>query len=364
MEKEKIKIGKVLTFAGAVIAFTIGSGFATGQEILQYFTAYGYKCILVVAVFLVIFLYTNYHFAKAGNEEQFERGSQIFSYFCGKKLGTVFDYFAVIFCYLSFIVMVAGASATLNQQYGIPPAVGGAILMVAAGITVVGGLNAMVDVLGKVGPLIVVLCIAVGAITLFRDMGNIPEGIRLMESGEVKVMAASSNWLFSGCSYGGFCLLWFAGFMTELGKKSKLKELTTGMFLGTAVIAVAILLVGFGLIANISSVYGAQIPNLILTTKILPAFSSFFAIVILMGIYTTAVPLLWTASSRFTKENSPAFKILTIVLAIVGFIVSLTVPFDRLVNIIYVLNGYVGALLILFMIIKNIRLAIEKRKTR
>ena len=30
---------RVLILAGAVIAFTIGSGFATGQEIIQYFTA-------------------------------------------------------------------------------------------------------------------------------------------------------------------------------------------------------------------------------------------------------------------------------------------------------------------------------------
>ena len=32
---------RVLILAGAVIAFTIGSGFATGQEIIQYFTASG-----------------------------------------------------------------------------------------------------------------------------------------------------------------------------------------------------------------------------------------------------------------------------------------------------------------------------------
>lgn len=33
---------RALTYAGAIIAFLIGSGFATGQEILQYFTSYGY----------------------------------------------------------------------------------------------------------------------------------------------------------------------------------------------------------------------------------------------------------------------------------------------------------------------------------
>ena len=49
---------RVLILAGAVIAFTIGSGFATGQEIIQYFTAYGWQSILVILGFAVAFLYT------------------------------------------------------------------------------------------------------------------------------------------------------------------------------------------------------------------------------------------------------------------------------------------------------------------
>ena len=42
---KKVNWGRVLILAGAVIAFTIGSGFATGQEIIQYYTAYG-VCLL------------------------------------------------------------------------------------------------------------------------------------------------------------------------------------------------------------------------------------------------------------------------------------------------------------------------------
>ena len=58
---------------GSIIAFTIGSGFATGQEIIQYYTAYGVKGLLVILVFLVAFLYYNFNFAKAGAEQKFEK---------------------------------------------------------------------------------------------------------------------------------------------------------------------------------------------------------------------------------------------------------------------------------------------------
>lgn len=39
---------QVIKFAGAFIAWVIGSGFATGQEILQFFSSYGYLSYAVV----------------------------------------------------------------------------------------------------------------------------------------------------------------------------------------------------------------------------------------------------------------------------------------------------------------------------
>ena len=63
---EKVSWKRVLILAGAIIAFTIGSGFATGQEIIQYYTAYGAKGLLVILVFMIAFLYYNFNFAKAG----------------------------------------------------------------------------------------------------------------------------------------------------------------------------------------------------------------------------------------------------------------------------------------------------------
>lgn len=354
MENPKPRIGKIITFAGAVIAFTIGSGFATGQEILQYFTAYGYQSVLVVLIFVAVFIYTNYSFSHAGSVGKFQRGSEVFPYFCGKYVGKVFDVFAVVFCYMSFIVMVAGAAATLNQQYNFPLIAGGVILTVGACLTVVFGLNAIVDVLGRIGPVIVILCIGIGLFTVLRDGGNVAAGEAMIKAGEVEIMKASSNWFFSGASYAGFCMLWFASFMAELGAKNNMKELTVGMVAGTAAIAVAILLVAFSLIANIGAVAGTQIPSLILAGKFSPIFASLFSLVIFCGIYTTAVPLLWTASSRFTKEKSRAFVVTTIVLAVAGCIISFTLPFNKLVNIIYVLNGYGGILLIIFMIVKDV----------
>lgn len=84
--------------------------------------------------------------------------------------------------------------------------------------------------------------------------------------------------------------------------------------------------------------------------------------VVFAGIYTTAVPLLYNPCARFAKEGTSQFKLLTVALGVIGLIVGLFLPFRVLVNIIYVLNGYVGAVLILFMLWKNIKDVFLKKK--
>ena len=366
---------RVLILAGAVVAFTIGSGFATGQEIVQYYTAYGAQNILVLAVFVIAFLYYNFNFAKAGAEERFEKANDIYKYYCGKYLGTFYDYYSTLFCYMSLWVMVGGAGKTLNEAYGLPVWIGAVILIILTVITVIGGLNSLVDAIGIVGPAIVVLCIAIGLITFVRDAGNVSAGLEVIKTGAYKGAAsgetiknAGANWLISGLSYAGFVLLWFASFTSALAMKNKKKDLQQGIIWGTVALAIAIVVVSFGQIANINTgsdglyVWNAGIPNLILANSIVPIFSKIFAIVVFAGIYTTAVPLLYNPSSRFAKEGTPAFKILTVVLAMVGLLVGLFLDFRVLVNIIYVLNGYVGAVLILFMLWKNFKDLKNKKK--
>lgn len=45
MNPKKVSIARIIKYAGAFAACAIGSGFATGQEIMQFFSFYGQKGI-------------------------------------------------------------------------------------------------------------------------------------------------------------------------------------------------------------------------------------------------------------------------------------------------------------------------------
>lgn len=354
MDNGRVNKRQVISFAGAFIAFLIGSGFATGQEIMQYFTAYGYLGIAGALVVLILFLYVGVSFITVGFEKKFPKGSDIYTYYCGKPIGKFYDYFSVIFIYMSFIVMIAGAGATLNQQYGLPVAVGGILMAILAVTTVVFGLNRIVDVIGLIGPVIVVMSILLGLSAIIKNPTGLGTASEVIPT--LNLMKASSNWLYAAGSYVGFCMLWLASFMASMGATADgRKEASLGAIFGAIAFSVAVMVVALGLMANVEQVAGSMIPSLILAGNIHPSIAIIFSLTVVAGIYTTAVPLLWTVSSRIADEKSSKFKIITVVLAIIGTFIGLKVPFDKLVNIIYVINGYVGILLLVLMIVKSIR---------
>lgn len=360
--RQAVRWGRVITFGGAIIAFLIGSGFATGQEILQYFTSYGYWGVVGTGLaVLALMVYVCVEFLTVGQAKQFPRPSMIYRYYCGKHLGTFFDYFSIVFIFMSFMVMVSGMGALFEQHYGLPNHAGGIGLAVAAAVTVYFGLTRLVEVIGKVGPAIVAIAIALGLWAIIRDPGGIAEGNALLP--ELAVTQASSNWFLAALSYVGFCMLWLAAFLTAMGRTANSrKEAALGGLVGGAAFATACIIVALGLLANIGQVNGTEIPMVFLAGNVSGLLADGFSLIIVAGIYTTAVPLLWTVASRIFADKSPRFKVLAVVLAALGCVLGLMVPFSQAINVVYVINGYVGVVLLALMIVKTARRALGHEK--
>lgn len=362
MNQSGFSFKRASIIGGSFIAFAIGSGFATGQEILQFYVPYGLMAVFSLIVFIGLNLYMNYNFALAGRKGQFEKGSQVFRYFCGPYIGTFYDWFTVLFVFMSFVVMVAGAGATLHQHFGIPVVAGAVLIAVLAAGTVVFGLNRMVDVIGRIGPLIILFSILAAILGLINGQTGVLRGSELAVSGEVELMKAGSTWYSAIIAYIGFGMLWFAAFFAAIGKNEEyFVNARWGVILGTITLAVTVLMVTLTLLANLELVASSQIPLLLVLSNVNHAAATVFSIAIFLGIYTTACPLLWTVSNRLAKEDTANYKVVTIVLAIAGLIIGLALPFNRLVNIIYVINGYVGFVLMGFIVIRNLRDLLAKK---
>ena len=354
--KQKYNIGQVITYAGAFIALLIGSGFATGQEILQFFSSYRLYGLIGIMICFGLFTFAGLSFLNDGYYQKFEKPNDIYKLMCGNKIGTIFDYYAVFFIFLSYTVMIAGAQATAVQHFNAPKYVGGAIMAAICITVVMLGLGKIVDVIGKIGPVIAIMAIVIGIISIIMNMDKLQSSLALMDQlvkgGQVKV--ASKNFFLAAGSYVGFNMIWLVAFLAEVGNKAKsLKDAQAGVYVGATGFSVAIFIMSIAIILSIPDLYNSQIPVLILAGKIHPVLATVFSIFIMLGIFTTSVPLLWTVTGRFYKEGTKKYKLFTLIAGIVGAIIGLTLKFDSLVNVVYVVNGYIGMVLLAWMIFRS-----------
>ncbi len=357
-----MNIKKVIALCGACIGLYIGSGFASMQEVLQYEASYGSLFWAVIAVTAVIYLYTNYSFSVNGAREGLARGGDIYKVYCGKAVGTFYDWFAALFCYMSFIVMLGGANSTAMQQWGLPNGAGAVILAAVAVLTVVAGLEGMVKALSFLGPLIIVFLLAIVGYSAATGTLGLAEGAAAIDAGAYDIaQIGGGNPLASGASYAGFVILWFAAFLGELGAKERLSDVKRGMLLSSMFIFGTAALCCVALISNIDILWDAPIPTLVLANRMSPAFGLLFAVVIFVGIYTSAVPLLWTGVKRVAAEGSRKYVAVTVVAGIVGCIVTCLVPYAPLLNVLYGLNGYLGFALLAFMVVHDVRIFVKGR---
>lgn len=160
-------------------------------------------------------------------------------------------------------------------------------------------------------------------------------------------------------------MFWLAVFMTNMGATANSKkEAIYGTVFGASLYSLAVLVLMFGLGSNLAEVAGVQIPTLIIAKKISPALAIVYTLIVFTEIYTTAGPLLWTPVKRIASdEKSNRYRIALVVLGVIGVIVGINVDFASLINVVYVINGYVGFILLFAMIITDVRVRILKNHT-
>lgn len=351
---KKVRMSKVLTYAGAFIAVLIGSGFATGQELLQFFASYGLKGLIGVLVCFVLFAFVGVEFVTYGHEGEFKNPNDVYKAIAGNKVGTFYDYFSVFFLFLSFTVMVAGAQATVVQQYDAPNYIGGIMLGILTIVTVAFGLSTIVDVIGRIGPVIVVLAILVGGVSVIQNASNFSQSLdtlNTLNANDQITQASDLGFFTAALTYVGFNMMWLGAFSATVGKEAEnFDEARKGQIVGATGFSIAVLIMAFAIILSIGKLYDSQIPALILAGDIHPALGTIFSIIIVLGIYTSAVPLLWTPVARFFKEGTREFRIATVLIGAAGVFVGLLLDFDVLVKYVYVINGYLGVVLICIML--------------
>lgn len=356
MTEKKVAWGKVLTFSGAIVAYLIGSGFASGQEALQFYAVFGVRRgLMAFAVSFVVFCWFEWRVMEDGRRLQLNQPAEIFEFYCGKMLGQFYKVFTAIVLFMLFVVMISGSGAIMHEYYGVSRYLGSLVMAGAVLITVILGLDGIVNVLGRIGPVIIVVALSVSFMNIVKNFDRLKYADEILTGLEVPM--AASHWLLAALLYAALCVIVSVPFLTGMGAGAPSgRETLLGGVLGGFSVVLGMMAVAYGMLASIGDVYNLQAPAIGVADIVHPGFGILYSGIVVLGIYTTAVPMLWTPCKTITPdEKSNTFRALAVVGSVIGFFGG-QLQFSTLVNIIFPFCGYLGLLLTACIAIKHIRL--------
>lgn len=349
--KEKINWWSVIKYAGAFIAFMIGSGFASGQEIMQFFTSYGIWSIGGVLISMFLFSWSGAVLMQHGYDTKDAEKSNSFHYYCGKILGTFFDIFVPCFLFAVVVVMVSGAGATISQYYHLPQWVGSAAMALLAVLSVMLGLQKLIDIIGCLGPFTIIFTIVIAVVTLLNNGGNLAEASAA--AAQMELPQAAASWWIAGLLYVAYNVTGAVPFLTAMGAgANSRKEAKWGAIAGGVALMLAGLLLNLAMLCDIEEVAALDIPILHLANYISPVFGVIFSVILLGEIFSTAAPMLWVTANKLGKEGTMRHKLIVLALGAVAFFAG-QLPFGQLVSIVYPYTGYMGVLMLIIIAVKT-----------
>ncbi|MBW4862362.1 MAG: hypothetical protein KZY55_10385 [Paeniclostridium sp.] len=342
---------EVILLSGAYISVCIGSGFATGQEILQFFSSHGSKSILLGILCLIIMAYCGTKLFEIGKSVSLKYSNDIFVYLFGNFIGNIFKIIIPVFSLCSFVVMISGAGATINEYYGINKTVGCILLALISMVSVIMGINKVLEILGNIGPMIAIVAIVVSVITITNNYTNLDNLNYTVNS--LNLTKPINSWVLSSLVYSGLNIIFAAPFLVGAGKTAKsIKGCRYAGIIGGSILVISAMAINLALLSDLSNVYNKEIPTLYMAKQISPIVGNLFSLILIGGIYTTAVPLLWNVCSSCYMEKSRKFNIMAVSCTILGILAG-NLPFSYLVNFMYPISGSIGVLIILSIILKR-----------
>lgn len=344
---DRQNLKEIFRLASAFVGVIVGAGFASGQEILQFFTSFGAVGLLGGIISSAVFMFLAMALAALGQHVGAESHKPVVTLICGKYVGAFVDAFITFFMFGVAVVMLAGAGSLLQQFTGVPSVWGSVAATVLVVLIVCLNLRSVVTVIGLITPFLVLMAVIVCIWALvaressFTDLNAVAQ---TMPQG-------AGNWLVAALLYVSYNIVAGTPMLAIMGGDAPNRRVAVwGGVLGGLVLGVLILIIAAGMLARVDDIANVPMPTLMLAMELSPLLGVIMAVVIFGMILNTAVGVLYSFVARFFEPETTAFRLGAIgsgALALLGSFFG----FIALVGTVYPIFGYLGFVLMVCTVI-------------
>lgn len=336
MKEKGVSASKV---AAAYIGTVVGAGFATGQEVLQFFARFGISGLCGLLIAAALFIVFGWIIMKSGRMLHARSHLEIIRHSGGRFLGTVIDAVITVFLFGTFAVMIAGNGALFEQQLKLPAMAGNAIMAVLTALTVLTGINGVINSISFVVPFLLSTVMLTSILSAARYPVNLcsvplagsPDGL-------------FSNWFLAAILYVSYNTVVSIAILAPLGNEAEdEKAVRNGALLGGAGLGFGAAMIFLALSGQITSIEKLEVPMIYIAGEISPVLQVIYSIVLIAEIYTTAVSSLYGFTSRIIDMQKKPVKGRYIVAGSTALaLMSSRLGFSNLVRYLYPFIGYCG----------------------
>jgi uncharacterized membrane protein YkvI len=336
------KIGKILQVAFTYMGTIVGAGFATGQEILHFFTRYGAAASLTIILSTALFIWLGTKIMLLAHDMKAQSYEDLNRFLFGAKVGPWISFFTFIVLFGITSVMLAGAGSVFEEHLGLPYQFGLIFTMILCFVVLLKGIDAILAVNTFVVPLILLFTLIL-VITTMKSP-NAGYWIQLestFHSGRI--------WL-SPFLYTAFNLALAQAVLVPVGSAIKDRSvLYWGGILGGVGIGLMLLAGHFALSAQMPGITQFQIPMGVLLIDLGKVVQLLFLLLIFAEIFTTLIADVYGLASQIEHRIKLPQKMVIIGILILCFGIS-QIGFKVLLSTLYPLFGMISLSWLIMMI--------------
>ncbi|EON71160.1 hypothetical protein [Lysinibacillus sphaericus] len=343
---------KSLQIGGAYVGIIVGAGFASGQEIVQYFTSYGYKGIFGALIATLGFAFVGMCIAQISSRLRTTSHKDLIYLISGNTVGFVMDYLLSLFLFGVAVIMFAGAGATFEQMFGLPVWMGSIFMIALTIVTVMMNVKSIINIIAIATPYLLAVVTVIAVYSLATMELSFAEQVVIAEQ---QLRVESKSWWVTALLYMSFNIgVCFSLLTVMCGSIRNERVAGMGGIIGGMLLGALILLINLSLLAKMNIIGGVDIPMLALANEIHPIIGLLMSLSLLGMIYNTAVGMFYSFMVRFFKPTKPSFKVAVIFIGALGFLASLA-GFTTLVSKLYAVMGYLGFILVVSIVLAWLR---------
>lgn len=324
----------VLQIAATYMGTIVGAGFATGQEILQFFTRFGYWGTAMIAVATAMFVWLGMKMMLIASDIDAKSYEDLNKVLFGERYGSWVSHFMLIVLLGVTAVMLAGAGTIFYENWNISYQTGLLITMFGCFLLLRKGMKAILAVNAIIVPLMVLFSVLL-MIETFRG----PESDRFLH-------LANDQPLWSALSapflYTAFNLSMSQAVLVPLGAAIKdRKAIIFGAALGGIGIGILLLAGHVVLSAQMPGITQYAIPMGGIAKQLGTGVQLVYTFLIFAEIFTTLIADIYGLTLQLQQRTNGPQSLITFLILTVCFFTS-QIGFGPLLSMLYPLFGFIS----------------------